>query len=123
MNLTSSVSGNQEPTPWLVATGQRRKLVAAKVLALTGGMAWVASWFGSSLGVPARIIEIASYLGQGLVILGLLVLVFSISCPQCKARPASAFMTKSSVGRWLFDLEDATSCPSCGHYPNEAHRK
>jgi hypothetical protein len=66
MNFTLSTSGKQEPTPWLVGTGQRRKLVAAKLLALTGGMAWVASWFGSPLGVSARITDVAIVQGSNL---------------------------------------------------------
>jgi DNA-directed RNA polymerase subunit RPC12/RpoP len=98
--------------------------VVAKALALVGGIAWVSSWFGASLGVPEGATQMVGYLGQGVLILGLLVLVFSIRCPRCKARPASAFMNRSSASKWLLELEDATACPSCGYHPmleNRAH--
>lgn len=110
-------------TPWLDATGQRRRLDAAKMLCLAGGMAWVASWFGPLLDVPERISDAVGYVGEGAVLTALLVLVLAIRCPRCKARTTLFYMTKSPVGRWLFDLEDTTSCPSCGHHPDEAGRQ
>ena len=117
MSVVPSASVQPQPTSWLIATGQRWKLVAAKTLVLVGGIAWILSWLGAPLGIPAGAAQMVGYIGEGVLILGLLVLVFSIRCQRCKARPASAFMNKSSAGKWLFDLEDSTACPSCGYQP------
>jgi hypothetical protein len=102
---------------WLSATRQRPKLLVANVLGLVGCIAWAVSWFHTSLALPGASAQILEYTGEGLGITSLLVLVFLIQCPECKARPVSALTNRSTAGRWFLDLQTTTTCPACGHLP------
>jgi len=104
---------------WVVATGQRWKLIGFYALMLVS----VSSFVLLILAVNDH--AIARPFGEvraGLMLMAsgaaaMVWLCWSVRCHQCDGRPAWYLVRTAPISRWYIALVTSPKCPACGYEP------
>lgn len=91
------------------------KLWVGLGVVLVAGIAFILSFVSSEPGF-----ELAGSIGAVVLLLALLVLGYTVTCPRCQLRLLFHSMRTQGLGNWVGYALYEKRCPRCGLSPNDS---